>query len=162
MNETEDEIRELQDLLDHSRERAGPHLLKIFTAERALSAAEIVRLLDGTRQVAVATVTAGGSPRVAPVDALFLSGRFHFGTHVSANRIRHLRERPGISLTYFQGDEVAVIVHGKAVLIDFGDPDFEALDSEFVGAYGGTPSSKEEGSVYVRVEPDLMFTCSRR
>lgn len=161
MGETPEHIRELQGLLDRSRERAGPHLRSIYRAENAIPASQLVSFFHGKRQVAVATVTARGEPRVAPVDALLLRGRFHFGTHVSAARIRHLRRCPVVSLAYFEGDELAVVVHGSAVLIEWGDPEFAVVDAEFRAVYGGTPSTEEEGSVFVRVEPRLMFTFAR-
>jgi hypothetical protein len=161
VRETAEDIRELQALLDRSRERAGPHLRSIYRAENAIPASELVRFFRGKRQVAVATVTAAEEPRVAPVDALLLRGKFHFGTHVSAARIRHLRRRPAISLTYFEGDELAVVVHGTALLIEWGDPEFAAVDDDFRAVYGGTPSTEEEGSIFVRVEPELMFTFAR-
>jgi hypothetical protein len=159
--ETDDDIRRLQALLDRSRQRAGPHLRKIFNDERAVGAAELVAFFRGPRQIAVATVTGKGEPRVAPVDALLLRGRFHFGTHVTAARIRHLRQRPAVSLTYFERDELAVVVHGTARLMEFGDEDFAEVDADFRAVYGGTPSTQEEGSVFVRVEPELMFTFAR-
>jgi hypothetical protein len=162
MYETPAELAALQELLDTSATRAGPHLRRIFAPPScSLSAGQLVRLFVGPKQVAVATVTRAGDPRVAPVDALLLHSKFHFGTHYSAARIRHLRACPRISLTYFERDELAILAHGGATLIEFGSPEFELVDLEFVAVYGGTPSSEEEGSVYVRVEPELVFTFAR-
>jgi hypothetical protein len=162
VRETPEDIRELQALLDRSRERAGPHLRSIYRPENAIAASQLVSLFRGKKQVALATVTAAGEPRVAPVDALLLRGRVYFGTHISASRIRHLRRHPAISLAYFERDELAVVVHGTAVLIEWGDPEFATVDDDFRSVYGGTPSTEEEGSIFVRVEPELMFTFARR
>jgi Pyridoxamine 5'-phosphate oxidase len=159
--ETAAELSAMQNLLRRSAERAGLHLRSIFTPEHALSASQVAELFRGRRQIAVATTTARGEPRVAPVDALLLHGRFCFGTHETALRIRHLRRRPAVSLAYIERDEVAIVVHGAAVLTHFGEPGFEELDAAFVSVYGGTPSTAAEGSVYVRVEPELMFTFVR-
>ncbi len=162
MRESEAEIRELQAVLDRSVEVAGSHLRRIFgPPEHSLSAAELVRFFVGRRQIAVATVTARGEPRVSPVDALLLHGRFHFGTSSEAARIRHLRARPAISLNYFERDELAILVNGAATLIEFGQPGFAEIDAEFLSVYGGTPSTEEEGSVFVRVEPAAIHTFVR-
>jgi Pyridoxamine 5'-phosphate oxidase len=152
----------MQDLLDRSTARAGRHLRSIFRPEDSLSAEEVAAFFQGKRQIAVATVTAHGQPRVAPVDALLIHGQFCFGTHETAMRVRHLRRRPDVSLTYFEGDSLAIIVHGRAELLFFGQPDFTELDEAFVASYGGTPSTREERSVYARVEPTTMFTFARR
>jgi hypothetical protein len=162
VHETEAEIRELQALLDRSSETAGPHLRRIFRPpEHSLSAAELGRFFVGPRQIAVATVTKRGEPRVAPVDGLLLHGRFHFGTHSTAARIRHLRARPSISLTYFERDEIAIVVHGRATLVEFGQPGFAEIDAEFLSVYGGTPSTEDEGSFFVRVDPAAVYTYVR-
>lgn len=161
MRETRQTVERLQSLLDESYARAGPHLRTIFRPELRMTAEQLVAFFTGRRQIAVATVTARGEPRVAPVDALLLDGRFHFGTHRSAARVRHLRANPAVSLTYFERDAVAVVVHGTADLVEFGDPGFGDLDEAFLRVYGGTPSTADEGSVYVRVEPATMFTYAR-
>ena len=161
MRETPEELSRLQALLDASYARAGSHVRSIFRPELRFSAEALVELFTGRRQVAVATVSARGEPRVAPVDALLIHGRFHFGTHRTAARVRHLRARPAISLTYFERDVLAIVVHGRGELLDFGHPDFERLDAAFLDVYGGTPSSEEEGSVYVRVDAATMFTYAR-
>lgn len=161
MRETAEDIRHLQSLLDASHERAGPHLRSIFRAEYRFTARELVAFFTGPRQIAVATVTPAGEPRVAPVDALLISGRFHFGTHATAARVRNLRVRPAVSLAYFERDVLAIVVHGSAGLLEFGQADFRSVDEAFVAVYGGTPSSEEERSVYVRVEPETIFTYAR-
>jgi Pyridoxamine 5'-phosphate oxidase len=159
--ESERDVAGLQRVLDESFERAGRHLLRIFTPERRLSAGQIVSLFPGVRQVALATVTARGEPRVAPIDALLLRGGFYFGTSLEAARIRHLRLRPAVSLTYFEGDRVAVIAHGKAELLEFGNPDFEEIDRQFLALSGGTASTEEERVVFARVRPTTLFAFAR-
>jgi hypothetical protein len=160
--ETTEDLDELQALIDRSFERAGVHLRRIFRPpEHSLSARQLASFFRGKRQVALATVTARGEPRVSPIDALLVRGRFHFGTSIQAARIRHLRRRPAVSLSYFEADDVAIVVHGNATLIEFEDTDFAAIDAEFVATYGGTPSTRDEGSIYVRVEPTHVFTFAR-
>ena len=46
-----------------------------------------------------------------------------------AARARHFARRPGASLTYFEGTDLAVVAHGHATIIDERDPDFAELDA---------------------------------
>jgi hypothetical protein len=160
--ETAEDLDKLQVLMDRSIENAGVHLRTIFRPpDHSLSARQLSTFFRGKRQVALATVTARGEPRVSPIDALLVRGKFHFGTSIRAVRIRHLRQRPAVSLAYFEADDVAIVVHGIGALIEFEHPDFVTIDREFVANYGGTPSTREEGSIYVRVEPTHFFTFAR-
>jgi hypothetical protein len=162
MWESAAELHAMQEVLDTSAERAGEHLRCIFDPPRhSLSAAQVATLFRGKKQIAVATVTARSEPRVAPVDALLIHGRFCFGTHVSSARVRHLRKRPAVTLTYFEQDDLAIIVHGCAQLVEHGQPGFTDLDQAFVTTYGGTLSTAEEGSVYICVDAETMFTFAR-
>lgn len=108
MHETDGEVRALQALLDRSHAGMGPHMRSILTPERRLPARQVVGYLPGITHVALATVTATGEPRVVPLDALFIRGRFHVGTGGTAVRARHLRRRPQVSVTHFAGDAVPV------------------------------------------------------
>ena len=118
MHETDDDLRALQELLDRSHAGAGEHLRAIFDDERRIPAAELPALLPGVQVLALATVTARGEPRVAPVDGLFFRGRWHFGSSERSARFRHIRTRPAVSAAHIRGEELAVIVHGRAVEID--------------------------------------------
>jgi uncharacterized pyridoxamine 5'-phosphate oxidase family protein len=162
VRETEEDVHRLQELIERSFDRAGPHLRSIFRPERRLSALELVRTFTGPRQVAVATVSGRGEPRVAPVDAVLLRGRFHFGTSLAAARIRHLRARPSLSLTYFESDVLAVIVHGSGTVVEVGDPEFREIESAFLETYDGSPAGEQDPVAYVRVEPTAVFTFDRR
>src|SRR5262245_22399988 len=127
MYESEAQIVELQALIDRSFATANEHLLVISTPERRLNAAQVVQLLQGTRHVAFATANSRGQPFVAPFDGLFLWGRFYVGTDASALRARHIRRQPTVSLTHFQGDEYAVVVHGEATIFGRGEPEAERV-----------------------------------
>jgi hypothetical protein len=95
--ETEDDIRQLQELLDRSHASAGAHLKYIFSDERRVPAADLPGLLTGVQVTALATVTARCEPRVAPVDGLFFRGRLWFGSAHESVRFRHIRARPQVS-----------------------------------------------------------------
>ena len=95
MNENPQDLRRLQDLLDASIERAGGFLRSSFEMpERSLSAAQLVGALDGHLTAALATTTAKGEPRVAPVNAIFCRGAFHVPTVAASARTRHAMRRP--------------------------------------------------------------------
>ncbi len=57
MFETDAELAELQGLFDAHLARANPHMTGIITAERRLTARQVVQHLTGTKHVAFATVT---------------------------------------------------------------------------------------------------------
>jgi hypothetical protein len=159
MHETDDDLRELQDLLDRSHASAGPHLRSIFSDERRITAAELPALLPGVQVLALATVTARGEPRVAPVDGLFFRGRFHFGSADSSARFRHIRARPAVSATHLRGEELAVVVHGHAHEIDARAPEHAGFRAHLNATYPGWDDAEwARGAPYARIEPDAMFT----
>ena len=136
MYESDDEITELQNLLDRSMNNAGPHVRSIFDRSNWLSARQVCLHLQGVKQVAAATVSSKGEPRVAPIDAVLFHGRFYLSTDSKSLRARHLAKRPAISVTYFESADPVIIAHGMAVFIQKTSPEFPALDSEWIKAYG--------------------------
>jgi uncharacterized pyridoxamine 5'-phosphate oxidase family protein len=155
--ETEEDLRELQALLDSSHAAAGPHLRSIFDERRRIPAAELPELLGGVQVLALATVTARGEPRVAPVDGLFFRGRWHFGSSEESARFRHIRARPAVSAAHVRGEQLAIVVHGRAVEVDTGEPAQAAFRAYLMETY---PDSEEWGAdaPYARIEPSVMFT----
>lgn len=117
MHETAGDLLALQRALDESDAAAGEHLRSIFRPERRLSARQVVDELRGVFLLHLATVTAAGEPRVAPVDGLFYRGRFWFGLPPGAVRIAHVRARPEVSAAYTKGEEVCVLAHGVARVV---------------------------------------------
>lgn len=114
MRETPEDLEQLQQVLDRSIERAGDFLRSSFQMPaRSLSAAQLVRYLSGIQVVALATVTAKGEPRVAPIGSLFYRGHFYIPTVATAARTRHVMKRPAVSLTHFVGNDLAIIVHAS-------------------------------------------------
>jgi nitroimidazol reductase NimA-like FMN-containing flavoprotein (pyridoxamine 5'-phosphate oxidase superfamily) len=163
MHESPADLAALQELLDRSYAAAGPHLLRIHTPERRLSAEQVAERLTGMRLLALATVTADGRPLVGPVDGVFHRGAFHFGSAPDSARFRHIRARPHVSATHLPGEELAVTVHGRAVPIAVGDPeqaDFRrALLDIYVPRYGDEwESFLDSGVAYARIEAERMFT----
>jgi uncharacterized pyridoxamine 5'-phosphate oxidase family protein len=161
--ETASDLAALQELLDRSYAAAGPHLRRIITPERRLSAEQVVERLTGMRLLALATVTADGRPIVGPVDGIFFRGVFHFGSSPDSLRFRHIRARPQVSATHLPGEELAVTVHGRAGFVDVGhDAGGElrqALLDVYVPRYGPEwERFLDSGPLYARIDAERMFT----
>jgi uncharacterized pyridoxamine 5'-phosphate oxidase family protein len=157
-HETPEDIAELQRLLDESHAGAGPHLREIFSDERRVSAAELPGRLPGVQVLALATVTAKGEPRVAPVDGLFYRGSFWFGSSERSMRFRHIRARPAVSATVTHGEEFAVVVHGRAVEVDPRTADDGGFLRYLAEIYGGDWSDWGGGAPYARIDAERMFS----
>ena len=165
MYETQEELEWMQAVIDKSFAGAGGHLLSIMTRERRLSARQVATYLQGTKHIALATVTSRGEPRVSPVDGLFLHGRFNFGTGATALRTRHLRRNPAVSVVHMVGEEIAVIVHGIATIIEVTDPEALEIDKVWQQIYGFSaldPASWQSNDlspeiIFARIEPKTML-----
>lgn len=165
MYETEADLTALQDLLDRSYAAAGPHLHRVITPERRVSAAELAGRLSGMRLLALATVTTDGRPIVGPVDGIFYRGAFHFGSSPYSVRFAHIRRRPQVSATHLPGEEFAVTVHGRATVVDARDPAAagfrRTLLEIYVPRYGAEwEQFLDSGPMYARIDAKRMFTFS--
>jgi len=155
--ETEDDIRALQALLDRTLARANPHLLAIVKPERRLDAQQVVRYLQGTKHVSFATVNEKGEPRVAPLDGVFIRGRFTVSTGGRAARLRHLRANPACSAAHVDGDTVGIVAHGHATILGQGDAGVDEIEPVWRELYGSSPFEWGEGVVFMRIEPTSMW-----
>jgi len=158
MLETDAEIEALQRLLDASIGHVNPHMLSIVTPERRLNACQIVRYLDGTKHVAFATVTPTGKPRVSPLDALFIHGRFVMGTGAGASRVANLRANPACSAVHMDGDRIAVTVNGTIEWIERGSAEDQEIVALWTEIYGGDPYADLGDVVFFRIAPTSMWS----
>ena len=162
MEETPDDLVALQALLEASSAAARPHLARVITADRRLSAAELCARLSGMSLLALATVTADGRPLIGPVDGIFYRGAFYFGSAPDAVRIGHIRMRPQVSATHLPGEHLAVTAHGRATVIDVADPAHAGLRRTlldiYVPRFGPGWEDVMAGSVYARIDADRLFT----
>ena len=161
VHETPDDLAALQQLLDRSYADAGPHLRRIITPERRLTAEQVSERLTGMCLLALATATSDGRPIVGPVDGIFFRGAFHFGSSPESVRFRHIRARPHVSATHLPVEELAVTVHGRAVPVDVKEDPFRAALLEVcVPRYGPEWERDflDSGPLYARIEADRMFT----
>jgi uncharacterized pyridoxamine 5'-phosphate oxidase family protein len=157
MFESDEDVRELQALMDRTFERANPHLAEIVNPSRRLSAQQVVAYLQGTKHVAFATVNERGEPRVAPLDGVFIRGRFTVSTGGSAARLRHLRANPACSAAHMDGDNVGIVVHGHATLIGREDQGVDEIEPVWRQIYDSSPFDWGEGVTFMRVEPTSMW-----
>jgi hypothetical protein len=158
MYETTEDLIALSDLLDRSYARAGAHLRSIFTPERRISAEDLVTLLTGVQVLNLATVTRACAPRVAPVDGLFYRGRFWFGSAAASVRFTHLRERAQISASHTRGEELAVIVHGTATMVDTGDPAHAGFATYYSEIYGFGWEAWDIPVQFARIDATHLYT----
>jgi nitroimidazol reductase NimA-like FMN-containing flavoprotein (pyridoxamine 5'-phosphate oxidase superfamily) len=163
VHETPEDLAALQDVLDRSYAAAGPHLLRIHTPERRLTAEQVAQRLTGMVLLTLATVSADGRPLTGPVDGVFYRGAFHFGSAPDSLRFRHIRARPQVSATHLPGEELSVTVHGRAVPVDVQAPEGaglrQALLDIYVPRYGEQwETFMDSGPAYARIEPERMFT----
>jgi len=156
MKEDEADIAELQQLLDRSRAGASEHLQSIIRPDRAVSAADLVRRLTGMRTLALATVSAGGRPRISAVDGHLLHGRWVFTTSGSSVKAADLHSRPQVSAAYLEGDSFGVFTHGTAEFLATDHPDRPWVEEHLTAHYGASPSSWGPDIVYARIRPTWM------
>lgn len=121
MHESSAEIQTLQELLDRSYEKAGPHLRRIFRPENRLTAEELISKLPGIFEIHLATTTPSGAPFVAPIDAQLFKVQIWFSIPGSAIRAPFFRRDPRVSAS-FTRESFALIVHGSAIEADESDP----------------------------------------
>ncbi|WP_051966802.1 pyridoxamine 5'-phosphate oxidase family protein [Kitasatospora mediocidica] len=161
MEQSPQDLAVLQQLIDESARRASPAMRASFgLPEQSLTAAQLVRRCAGVFTAVLATTTAKGEPRCAPVGVLFHRGRLHVPTSADSNRARNLAARPALSLSLFDDAGFALIVHGSGVLVEPGHADFEALEDVQFAARGTRVSSWGRG-VFIRIEADLLFSYAR-
>lgn len=157
MNETPEQLTELQGLLDRSI--AGPkrHLTSIIEpGRRTLSSGRLVGELTGVCVLNVATATARGKPRLSAVDGHFLNGHWYFSTAADAVKARHLGARPAVSVAYTPRDGFGVWAHGKAVFLRRGSDEWEMFDAHLRLMYGQSPDEWADEIVFLRVDADWM------
>ena len=164
MEETAEDLRDLQALLDASHAAAGPHLRDVMAPDRRVAAAELAILLIGVQILTVASVTPTGRPLVAPVDGVFFRGEFYFGSSPDSVRVANLRRQPAVSAAHTRGEALAVVVHGDARFVDLDAPEHarfrRTLLDTYVPVYGPEWEGFASSAVYARVDPRRMFAAA--
>jgi hypothetical protein len=164
MQESEAERAALAALLAESMANAGPFVRSAFEwPEHALTLDRLLESFDGVQTVALATATATGAPRVAPIGCLLVGGVFYIPTTRTAARYRMVLKRPEVSLTRFDGNDFAIIVHGQARPLHQSDPGFARIDAALTTAGAGSPTSwgAPGDGCFLAVEPRTILTYTR-
>lgn len=91
MDETDDDLAELQRVIDDSYANATGHLLQVHEPERRMTAAAVAAELTGMRLLVLATSTRDGRPVTGPVDGIFYRALWHFGSAPDSIRFRHIQ-----------------------------------------------------------------------
>jgi len=161
MHEAPEDFQRLQTLIDQSIEQAGKFLRRSFQMpEHSLSAQQLVHFWQGMQTVAFATVTSKGEPRVAPISAVLLRGHFYIPTVATAARTRHIMRNPSVSFTCYVGEDVAIIVHGEATVIQPDHPDFAAVEALHIKENGQGVRAWGEG-VFLLITPKTLYSFVR-
>jgi hypothetical protein len=150
--ETAAELASLQRLIDQSFDAASDHLKSIMTPERRLSAERLSVELPSPAVLNVATVTAGGEPRISALDGHFLHGHWYFSTAADSPKVRQLAARPGVSAAYTPRDGMGVFAHGRAVRLAAAGAEVAALSRHLVATYGQDPADWGIEIGYFRIE----------
>ena len=158
MHETDEDFGSLQQLLDRSHASGGEHLRAILQDGRRLTPQELSETLTGVQILSLATVTKDCSPLVGGVDGLFYRGRWHFGSAPNSVRARHLARNPAVSVAHLRGEELAIIVHGRAEPVDVYAPEPPPFRSYLIEVYPDWEKwYGKGGAVYWRIEPRRML-----
>jgi general stress protein 26 len=129
-----------------------------------MNAGELTERLQGMRLITVATATADGRPLTGPFDGYFLHGSWWFSSGPESVRIRHLKARPAVSVTYLPGEELSVTVHGQAELFDLHGPECAELRQAMLDHYLPKQPGFQEwmeglaGAFGVRINARKLFT----
>ncbi|MEX2425315.1 MAG: pyridoxamine 5'-phosphate oxidase family protein [Thermomicrobiaceae bacterium] len=161
MHESESDRTELQQTIGASNAAAGPFLRSSFEIpELTLSASQLINRLDGSVTLALGTVTSDGRPRVAPVIALFYRGSFYIPSVSNALRTRHIRNNPAVSLSLYEGNDFAVIVHGNAKIVSSDDPTFDDLVKLQI-EHANSDVREWGDPVYLRIDAERLYSFAR-
>jgi hypothetical protein len=164
VQETIEELAELQALLDASMSASTTHHRSIVTGN-TLTAEQLTQVLTGMCTLALSTVTASGEPRISGADGHFLHGRWLFGTARSAAKARHLTARPAASVAHLRGEDLGVFTHGTVETLNPVDgepaPDWPDLLAYFKDFYGADAFDWENDIVYYRLHPRWMTVYCR-
>ena len=66
-----------------------------------------------------------------------------------------------MSAAHIRGEEVAILVHGTATLIDTGAPEHAGLRAHLIDVYGESWHTWGAGAPYARIDPVKMFAMRR-
>ena len=164
MDVTPEEREHLATILRDSMERTGPFVRASFEwPAHALSLDDLLALFRQMRVVVLATATAAGAPRVAPVGCLLVGAAFCVPTVRSAARCRMVARRPEVSFAYIEERALAVIVHGRGSIVGAGDALFDRCERALaaLGIASPTTWGDPADGRYLIIVPETIYTYRR-
>jgi hypothetical protein len=161
LHETPEDRSSLERLITSSNENAGTFLRSSFDIpDLSLTADQLIVRLHGAVTLVLGTVTSDGRPRIAPVIALFYRGQFYIPSVDDALRTRHVRNNSAVSLSLYEGNDFAIIVHGTAHIIDSDAPEFDRL-VELQIEHAGSDVRTWGKPVFIRVDAERLYSFAR-
>jgi nitroimidazol reductase NimA-like FMN-containing flavoprotein (pyridoxamine 5'-phosphate oxidase superfamily) len=124
--------------------------------------AHVEERLTADRVYWIATVGAGGRPRVRPVDGMYVDGVLYVGGSPETRWIRDLAANPRVSV-HLDGGRDVVIVDGDAQILDGNSDEFAerlaAASNAKYPEYGMTAESfKGPGPIAIRPRKVIAWT----
>ena len=110
--------------------------------------------------VVLSTVSSKGEPRTAPISAAFYRGQFYVPTVAASLRTKHVKKNPAVSLSLYDGNDVAIVVHGFANVIAAEDDQFGPLDAIQREVFGTSTTEWGEG-VFIEVKAERFYSFVR-
>jgi hypothetical protein len=160
--ETDEDIAHLSQLIQSSHARAGAFLRDSFEIpDKSLNAQQLIRHLQGMVTLVMATVTKAGEPRAAPVVGCLYRGSFCIPSVGSALRSRHIRVNSAVSLSLYEGNDFAIIVHGSASFVIQDDAEFTDLVGIQTEHEGSDVRSWGDEPLFIRVSADRLYSFAR-
>ena len=131
-------------------------------ATEHVSWSHVEERLTAARVYWLATVSAGGRPRVRPLDGLFVDGVLYVGGSPETRWVQELVANPHVSV-HLDGSDDVVIVDGEAAVLQSGSDEFAermaAASNEKYPEYGMTPESyKGPGPIAITPRKVIAWT----
>ncbi len=135
----------------------------------AMTAAEVADFLTGERTCRVATVSADGSPHVAPLWFVWHDGHLWLNSVVRSQRWADLARDPRIAIVVDAGSEYyelrGVEILGRAEVVgevprsSTADADLAAPELQFARKYLGNDVFEPDGRhAWLRIRPDKLIS----
>lgn len=130
--------------------------------------AQIEEFLSAPRHAVVATQARYGPPQLSPVWYLYEGGRMYISVGTNSAKYRNLKRDPRISVCVDGGypDYRAVIIYGRAEIIEPGQPGQEEMRYRIIRQYHVSEaeareyaeSTRDESAALVVVVPERVLS----
>lgn len=124
-----------------------------------MTPAQIEEFLKAPRHAVVATQARHGPPQLSPVWYLYEGGRMYISVGPESAKYRNLKRDPRISICVDGGypDYRAVIIYGRAEIIEPGQPGQEEMRYRIIRQYHASEEEAREYAESTRDEPAALI-----